>query len=104
MMKILLITIVCLHLVSTLLSQGFMPGDTLIVASLNGINLRESGSVNGLKTGVLSNGEKVIILPEAKLIEDSLDGFNGTWVRVATVSNKQQEGYVFDAYLSRFSI
>ena len=103
-MKILVTLILFVNLPPMIHSQHYNIGDTLNIVALNGLNLRKSGNTNGVKIGMLSNGEKAIILSMDSMMKDSMDGFNGDWIRVASITNPKLEGYVFDAYLSKYPI
>lgn len=103
-MKIILIIILCFNLAPLILSQEYSIGDTLNVVAVNGLNLRKSAHTNEGNIGMLSNGERVIILATDPIINDSIEGFNGNWIKVRSLTNKILEGYVFDAYLSKYPI
>lgn len=103
-MKIILIIILYFNLAPIILSQNYSIGDTLNVVAVNGLTLRKSANTNEGNIGMLSNGERVVILVTDQIINDSIEGFNGNWIKVGSLTSKILEGYVFDAYLSKYPI
>ena len=80
-------------------SQDYKIGDSLLVNSNGGLNIRKEANTNSKIIGLLNFGERVFIEAKTKnekLIKIGL--MNGNWVKVKT---NKYEGFIFDAYISK---
>ena len=92
-----------LFITGSIYSQNYLPGDTLNVVAINGLNLREAPNLKSSIITLLNNGEKVLILKSDEQVEDESEGFQGHWVKIQSL-NSNIEGFVFDAYISQFPV
>ncbi|NPV01963.1 MAG: SH3 domain-containing protein [Brevinematales bacterium] len=79
----------------------YSAGDTLYVLSQNGVNLRESPSLDGTKVTNVPHGCKVTILenplPANMWTTDKISGY---WVKVEAMG---KTGWLFDGFLSLYA-
>lgn len=102
-MKLIFSVIFTIFNFNLVFAQHYMIGDTLYVVALSGLKLREAADSNGPVNNVLKNGEQVVIKETDQLVEDNIEGFNGHWVKIQSLSSSI-EGYVFDAFISRYPV
>lgn len=85
-----------------LYGQNYMVGDALNVVAIDGLNLRSSPSLEGIKIGKLDNGSEVVVVKLDSEPVVTISNLHGNWVLVRTPEN--DTGYVFDAFISSFPV
>ena len=95
--------ILCMLLGYTLVySQYYKVGDNLTVVALDGLNVRSQPDEHSTKIGKLMNGAVVELLRIDSLETDTIFGFEGHWIFVR--DSNALEGYVFDAFVSKYPV
>ena len=82
----------------------YQPGDTLYACAFHSLNLREKPAPGARKIGALAYGAAVVALDsirQRRFSVEETNGFSihGYWSKVRC---GQQEGWVFDGYLSKY--
>jgi len=83
-------------------SQYYKVGDNLSVVAMDGLNVRALPDEHSLKVGKLDNGAVVELLRIDSLESQTIFGFTGHWIFIRDTNDL--EGYVFDAFVSRYPV
>ena len=83
---------------------NYSVGDTLNVVAFDGLALRSKPSTESTKLAILGTQEKVVVMDTSvlSLTKDTIFGFPGGWVLIQ--AENEEQGYVFDAFLSTLPV